>query len=293
MKSKTGHPVELLAGYWTIAGRIESFEDNDKSSYDFLDRVEAAARAGYKGIGLKHADLMAVVMKYGFNEMKAILEHNDIKYLELEALFDWFTDGERRNQSNMVRKDLLKAAERLNARHLKVVGDFLEGDWPIGRMAECFNDLCAEAANAGALVGLEIMPFSNVFDIPTALSITGETDSRNGGLLLDIWHINRGGIDYEEISRIPKQKIVSVELNDADKLQVGSMMEDTINRRKLCGQGDFDIPGFIRSVLKAGYEGPFGVEILSEQLRVKPLESAAKESFDTAIRQFALIDDFK
>jgi sugar phosphate isomerase/epimerase len=105
--------------------------------------------------------------------------------------------------------------------------------------------------------------------------------------------MNRGGIDYEKISRIPKQNIVSVELNDADSLQVGTMMEDTINRRKFCGKGDFDIPGFIRSVLKAGYDGPFGVEILSEQLRMQPLETAARQSFDTTMNQFALIDDFK
>jgi sugar phosphate isomerase/epimerase len=177
-----GHQVELLAGYWTIAGNIESFETNDKSSFDFRDRVEASARAGYKGIGLKHADLMAVAGQYGFPEMKAILQDNGIKYLELEALFDWFTDGDRRNQSDMVRKDLLRSAERLNARHLKVVGDFLGGDWPIGRMAECFNILCNEAANVGALVGIEIIPFSNVRDIPTALSIAGESDSGNGGV---------------------------------------------------------------------------------------------------------------
>ena len=106
-------------------------------------------------------------------------------------------------------------------------------------------------------------------------------------MILDIWHVNHGGIDYTEITHIPKQYIISVELNDADKQQVCTMMEDTINRRKLCGQGDFDIPGFIRSILKTGYDGPFGVEILSEQLRMQPLEIAARESFMTAMSQFS------
>ncbi len=286
------HSVELLAGYWTLAGKIESFEENDKSPFDFRDRVEAAARVGYKGIGLKHADLLAVVERYGFPEMKTILEANGIKYLELEALFDWFTDGERRRQSDIVRKDLLTAAEKLGARHIKVAGNFEEGDWSVERMTQCFNDLCREASGAGTLVGLEFLPFSNIPDLATALAISAGTDTKNGGVLIDIWHVNRGGIDYKEIRRLSKEHIVSVELNDADQEPVGTLFEDTIHRRKLCGQGDFDIPGFIRAVLAAGYTGPFGVEILSEQLREQPLDIAAKETFDTTMRQFSAIKEF-
>lgn len=279
--------VELLAAYWTIAGRIESFTDNDKSSFDFLDRVEAAAGAGYTGIGLKHADLIAVAARYGFAGMRSILRDNGIKHLELEALFDWFTDGERRRESDIVRKDLLTAAEKLDAGHIKVVGDFMEGDWAIETMADCFNDLCSEAADAGTRVGLEIIPFSNVRDIATAMAISSRTETGNGGLLLDIWHVNRGNIGYEELARLPKNCIVSVELNDADRQQVGTMMEDTLNRRRLCGRGDFDIPGFIRAVLEAGYKGPFGVEILSENQRERSLEVAARESFETTLSQFS------
>ena len=279
--------VALLAGYWTIAGKIESFIDNDRSPFDFRDRAEAAARAGYTGMGLKHADLMAVAARYGFPEMKSILASNSLKHLELEALFDWFATGERRRQSDLVRKDLLTAAERLGARHLKVVGDFQQGDWPLDRLAACFGALCAEAANAGTRVGLELIPFSNVRDLATALAIVGETAATNGGVLLDIWHVTRGGIDYQDLAGIPKECIVSVELNDASERQVGSMLEDSIHRRKLCGQGDFDVPAFIRAVLTAGYDGPFGVEIISEEQRMRSLAEAAEQSFVTTMRQFA------
>lgn len=278
--------VELLAGYWTIAGNIPSFMGDDSSPFDFRDRVVAAARAGYRGIGIKHADLMKVKARYGFAEMKAILAANGIKHLELEALFDWFTAGERRRASDIVRHDLLVAAEALGARHIKIAGDFGAADWPVEVMTEAFETLCAEAANAGTRVGVEIIPFSNIKDIATALAIVGDTKNRNGGMLLDIWHITRGGISYDDMARIPANCITSVELNDASAVQVGSMLEDTLDRRKFCGEGDFDVPAFIRAVVRTGYVGPFGVEIISAELRKLPLEEAANRSFATTYKQF-------
>lgn len=158
-------------------------------------------------------------------------------------------------------------------------------------MAECFDALCTEASNVGTRVGLEIIPFSNVRDIPTAMAIVGAAGARNGGLLLDIWHITRAGIDYRELTRIPKECIISVELCDASQSQVGSLLEDTLHRRKLCGEGDFNIPDFIRAVLATGYNGPFGVEIISEEQRLRPLDEAAKLSFASAMNQFAALTE--
>ena len=42
--------VELLASYWTIAGGAMPHTDKEYSPFDFKDRVEAAARAGFKGV---------------------------------------------------------------------------------------------------------------------------------------------------------------------------------------------------------------------------------------------------
>jgi hypothetical protein len=38
---------------------------------------------------------------------------------------------------------------------------------------------------------------------------------------------------------------------------------------------------------KAGYAGPWGIEVLSEDLRQKPLEELVKRSYNTTMAQFA------
>ena len=108
----------------------------------------------------------------------------------------------------------------------------------------------------------------------------------NGGILVDIWHFARGGIDYNEVTHIPIQYIAGAELDDADVLVSGSLWEDTIHHRRLCGEGDLNPPAFIKAVQAAGYLGYYGVEILSEKHRKLPLDEMARRSFDTTMAQF-------
>lgn len=83
-----------------------------------------------------------------------------------------------------------------------------------------------------------------------------QAGAANGGIALDVWHIVKLKIPYDEGEHMPKENLVSVELNDGTFEAPWSLHEETINHRQVCGEGDFDINNFIRSVQKAGYTGP-------------------------------------
>jgi sugar phosphate isomerase/epimerase len=276
---------ELIASYWTLAGNVAPFDGSQVSPHSFRERVAAAARAGYKGIGSNHADLMHNVTQLGYAGIKAILDDHGMKFFEVEALLDWFTDGERRRESDVVRKDMLRAAEKLGAYQIKIAGDVL-GDWPVADMTEPYRRLCAEAAAAGTRVSLEILPFTNVGDLSEGLSVVGDAAIKNGGLLLDAWHMIRGGISFDDIANIPPQFVAAIELDDGPLDVVEPLLEESIDRRELCGEGDFDLRAFLDSVEHAGYRGPIGVEILSHANRARSLEDAARATFDTTMRLF-------
>jgi sugar phosphate isomerase/epimerase len=99
--------IELIAGYWTIAGDTYPFAKSEVSPFPLRNRIEAAASAGYKGIGLLHVDLMAAVTKPSLHEIKSMLKDNGMIHVELEFLIDWFADGARRQASDAKRRDLL------------------------------------------------------------------------------------------------------------------------------------------------------------------------------------------
>ena len=280
MKNK----VELLASYWTISGGVPH-TDREYSPFDFKDRVEAAAKAGFKGFGIWHSDLDHVLGKRSLQEMKRILDDNGIKHVELEFLTDWFLDGERKKKSDVQRAKLLKAAEGLEARHVKV-GDFFKEKTPMPRLVECFRSLCADAEKHGTRIGFELMPFAMLDTLKESLEMVEGAGAKNGGICLDLWHIVKLGIPYEEVARIPQKYVVSIELNDGTFQCPWSLHEDTINHRRLCGEGEFDVKGFVTVMQTAGYAGAWGIEVLSEELRKKPLAELTTRSFNTTMAQF-------
>ncbi len=93
--------VELIASYWTFAGGALPHSDAEYSTFEFKERCEAIARAGFKGIGLWHADIEHVLERYTLPQMKRILDDNGLKHVEIEFLADWFLPpGERRTASD-------------------------------------------------------------------------------------------------------------------------------------------------------------------------------------------------
>jgi sugar phosphate isomerase/epimerase len=276
--------VELLASYWTISAGLPH-TDKEYSPFDFKDRVESAARAGFKGFGLWHADLDHILQRRTLPEMKQILDDNGITHIELEFLTDWFLDGDRKLKSDIQKKKLFKAAEVLGARHVKV-GDFFREKTSMPRLIEAFAMLCSDAAEHGTRIGFELMPFAMIDTLKDSLTMIEGAGAKNGGIVLDLWHIVKLRIPYEEVNSIPPQHLISVELNDGTFEAPWSLHEDTVNHRRLCGEGEFDVKGFVDGVRKAGYQGPWGIEVLSSELRKLPLDELTTRSFNTTMAQF-------
>lgn len=279
--------VELIASYWTLSGGALPHTDKEYSTFDFKDRVAAAAKAGFKGIGLWHADLAHILERRSLAEMHRILDDHGIKYVELEFLYDWFLDDERRKKSDAQRHLLLTAAEALGARHVKV-GDFFREECDTQRLIEEFAQLCRDADEHGTSIVYEMMPFSRIDSLEAVRELVEGASARNGGVIFDLWHIVKLGIPYESVARFPKQYFAGVELNDGYLKSPAGMdfREETTGHRKFCGTGEFDVKGFVKALQNSPYRGPVGIEVLSKELRTWPLDKAVTTAFDTTIAQF-------
>jgi sugar phosphate isomerase/epimerase len=281
--------VELLGLYWTVSGPVKVHEGREWSLFDFRDRCAEAAKVGMRGIGLWHADIEHQLHTRSLEEMKGILDDSGLEYLELEFLMDWFLDpdDDRRGESDKTRGLLWDAAAALDAHHVKV-GNIPGTPAEIPQITERFGELCADAAeHHSAKVVYEFMPFDvNVNSVETALEVVEGAGAENGGVAIDTWHMGKLGIAPGDLRKIPLRYLSWIELSDGQKENMDDLVEETTAFRRLPGEGEFDIPGYIEVAQEIGYEGPWGVEVLSEELRQLPMEEIFRRAYETSVAQF-------
>ena len=275
---------ELVGLYWTVSGPVEVHAGREWSLFDFRDRCEQAQRVGFSGIGIWHADLEHVLEKYTLAEMRTMLDDHGLTRLEVECLLDWFVDpgDERRIASDRSRDMLFEAADVLGAHHVKVAN--IPGTpCELDKLTERFGELCADAAKRhDSLIAYEFMPFDvNVHTIDAALPVVGGAAAPNGVIAVDTWHCAKLGIAPEDLRRIPQNLLGWVELSDGQFANMDDPIDEVVNHRALPGEGEFDIPGYVRVAREIGYGGPWGVEVLSEDLRNRPIGEIFDRAYET------------
>ena len=277
-------PDELMATCWSSAGDAASDRADLRSPLPLRARVEAAAAAGFTGFGLLSDDLPTAIAEHGLPGIRTLLADNGMAHLELESIPYWWDDGEHRAESDRVRRLLLEAAEVLHPRHLKVTPDGDNAPWDRAVWAAKFAELAGQAEGVGARLGIEFFPWANVNSLAEGMRLVDDAGHDNAGVVIDTWHIARAGTVVSDLADVPLHRIIGVELNDADPDVVGTLFEDTVHRRRYCGEGSFDLVGMVAALRTAGWQGPWGVEILSDEHRAMPVEAALIRAAESARR---------
>jgi sugar phosphate isomerase/epimerase len=279
---------DVVALYWTTSGPVDVHTGREWSLFDLRDRCAHAEGAGFRGIGLWHADLEHVLETRTLADVAALLDEHGLRHLELEFLMDWFlpTSDERRRAGDRVRALLWEAAPALPTHHIKV-GNIPGTPCELDELTERYAELCADAAeHHDARVVYEFMPPDvNVHDLETALALVEGANAPNGGLAIDTWHLGKLGVAPDDLRGIPAHHIGWVELSDGPYESMPDLVEETINHRELPGEGEFPIREYVTALRDAGYDGPWGVEVLSQKLRSLPIEQIFDRAYVTSSAQ--------
>ncbi|MBX3530185.1 MAG: sugar phosphate isomerase/epimerase [Rhizobiaceae bacterium] len=247
------------------------------SRFALAERLDACAAAGYSGYWLHWRDYLEQ-RAGGMTDtgLRQAFDNAGMRLRGVEFFSGWFLDGDA--AAAEAERASFDAANAIGATTVNVGADFERRGLPRGHMTDRFAELCERAAARGLRVGLEIVPWSDVADLDTALAFLG---SPNAGLVIDSWHIFRGGIPLGDLARIPSERVFCIQVNDAAAVPEGTLLRET-GRRLLCGEGGFDLSGFAAAIVTNGWQAPVSVEIISPVLAAMPLRQATGRSFETA-----------
>ncbi len=271
---------DLIASSYTLSGSAVF----QPPRFSFVERIAAAARAGFAAIGLAVEDYAAMRSRgVSDAELRRTADDHGIAIAELEFLTNWWCDDEKGNRSRELEEKFYAAADAFGVRHMNVGSPGTRGTLPaLEIVAERFGMLCDRAAHHNLLVAFEFLPWSDVPDAATAGRLIALADRKNGGILIDTWHYFRGAADPAQVRAIPADRFFLIQFDDADARMAGDWMEDTTDYRRLPGEGSFDLTGFIQMLDQMGVDAPFSIEILSIEQRNRGVMEAARAAHDSS-----------
>ena len=247
------------------------------SRHGFEHRAKACAAAGYAGLWMHFRDYLEQ-REQGHDDayLRETLDECGLEQRGVEFLTGWFLEDDEAARD--AERAAFAAAGAIGARVVNVGADFELRGISHAKMIARFEALCARALDRGLSIALEIVPWSNVPDIRTALDYLAPP---NAGLVIDSWHMFRGNVPLADVAALPAGKVFCVQVNDALAKPAGALPDDT-TRRLPCGEGELDLAGFAAALDAAGVAIPYSVEIISPAFAALPLEEAASRSLRTA-----------
>jgi sugar phosphate isomerase/epimerase len=275
---------ELVATAWSSAGAISPTDSPAVSPVPIAERIAAIAEAGFCGFGLVVDDLRVIRDDIGFGALRDLISTAGLVHTEIELLERWWIPPGDKGNTYDARDLLFEAADVLEPSFIKIGSNNGSPASDPLTLAKPLRELAEQAAAHGTRVAIETMPFSAIATVPMGAEIVAAAAHPAAGLLVDAWHVFRAGTSLADLRATLRPEVIfGVELDDAAADVVGTLFADTVDRRLLCGEGSFDLIGLVATLRDLGFDGPWGVEILSESYRALPVDRALKLAAGSAL----------
>lgn len=233
-------------------------------------RLEATVAGGFTSMSVFPTDCPD---EQRCRTVRALCEERGVRIAALDPFTRWVPEWEAPAAMapeflalvGCAEDDFFRTAEALGATSMTVLEPFGK-TYETAELVESFAALCDRAAQSGVRVHLEFTPFSGISDLTLAWEVVRGADRATGGLVFDTWHYLRGRPDDALLATIPGDRIFVVQVSDAAREPVGSLIEDTMFHRRLPGEGDWDLERLLALLLVKPELGEIGIEVLSRSL---------------------------
>ena len=231
-------------------------------------QFEAAAEAGFEGVGIDVWSVDRHLATGGtVGELIGALDRVDLRCVELQAL--------------VLSEDMPpisrppRFVELVDAFRPEIVMSGFSA-MPTEADIDAFRRAVDQVTIHGATVALEFLPMMPIDTIAKTLDIVHRVDGRVG-VCVDTWHFFRGPDTWSDLEALPAADLAYVQFNDALPLAGDDLMSETLQRRTLPGDGEFELARFCETIRAKGYDGPVAVEIMSSALRAEGVHAYARK----------------
>ncbi|MEZ4334790.1 MAG: sugar phosphate isomerase/epimerase family protein [Myxococcota bacterium] len=243
-----------------------------------LEQIEAAADAGFQGIGIDVWSIDRFRELGGtLDALRSALDRRGLPCIELQAfVFTDDVDETARNARNIAEiAEVLRPEILMSGTHVPV------DDAVVANLARFAPTVTA----SGARLAIEFLPMMPIDTIAKTRDLIARAGLAPGtaGVCLDVWHFAHGPDDWPDLDALPPSELAYVQFSDHPRLASDDLNDETLNRRVVPGQGVLPLARFVEAVRAKRYAGPVAAEVLSTELRaLTPAEAARRVYAATA-----------
>ncbi|MGB5458482.1 MAG: sugar phosphate isomerase/epimerase family protein [Eudoraea sp.] len=229
-------------------------------------QIDMVADAGFEGIELWMRDVKTYLEKGGSSEfLKEKLEARNLILENMIGFSKWISDDPEERK-----KAIDQLGEEMNitaALGGKYIAATVQGIEYLDRnkyddYAERYNAILKLGEETGVTPIIELWGMGALHKVADCAQIVISTGHPKATMLLDFYHIYRGGNDWDTIDILNGKKLPVIHINDYPSSPSYELLKDS--DRVLPGEGVCPFNEVIPKLYNAGFRGGFSVELFNK-----------------------------
>ena len=229
-------------------------------------QIDMVANAGFDGVELWMRDIKAYLEKGGTSEqLKRKLEERGLILENIIGFSKWCSDDpeERKKAMEQLREEMMIIAQMGG----KFIAAPVQGIESLDRnkyddYAERYNAILNLGDETGVTPILELWGMGALNKVSDCAQIAIATGHPKATMLLDFYHVYRGGNDWDTVDLLNGNRLPVIHINDYPSSPSYELLKDS--DRVLPGEGVCPFNELIPKLYNAGFRGGFSVELFNK-----------------------------
>ncbi len=241
-------------------------------------QIQVAADAGYDAVELWVRDIERFVEAGGtLRDLATELQDLGLGVDSAIAFGQWIVDDDQQRQAGLdqCQRDM-ETVRAIGARRIAAppAGATKEPGLDLDKAAERYRELLDLGQSVDVQPQLELWGFSkNVSTLAEVLYIAAAAQHENACILLDVYHMYKGGNDFNNLGLIPATNMYCLHMNDYPAMPPRAEIGD--KDRVYPGDGVAPLDSILQSLVRGGFAGTLSLELFNRSYWEQPPEDVA------------------
>lgn len=246
-------------------------------------QLKLAADTGYDSVELWVRDIQKFLGDGGtLPDLAAEIEDLGLKVASAIAFGNWIVDEDAKRKAGLERcKADMEIVRAIGGQRIAAPPAGATNGPPLdlSAAAERYHELLEVGRSVGVQPQLELWGFSrNVSTLEEVLYIASGAEHPDACILLDIYHMYKGGSDFHNLGWIPAAKMHCLHMNDYPATPNRQEIAD--KDRVYPGDGVAPIDDFLRTIVRGGFRGTLSLELFNRTYWQQPAEQVARTGLE-------------